>query len=463
MTADERIKDRKIGIIGLARSGMAAAYLASEFGGKPFVSDCARSEVLVAQTNQLEKDGIPFETGQHSDLLLKCDYLVVSPGVPLETEIIQRARKKGIPVFSELEFAFWACRGKVIAVTGSNGKTTTTALLGEIFSAAGYNSFVCGNIGYPFSKVAPQIDKDGLAIVEVSTFQLEAIADFKPHVAVILNLTADHLDRHGTFEKYKSFKYRITENQTADDFLVLNRDDPGIMGDSIATRAQKMFFTTRDFSQSAAFVRDGILYGKQGKGETRIIECSDILIPGPHNLQNAAAAVCIATQLEVPASTIEKVLRSFPGVEHRLEKVGQVAGIRFINDSKATNVDSVCWALRSIETPIYLIAGGRDKGNDYEPLIECSKNKVKGLIAIGEAKEKIFSALGKLFPVQFADSLEEAVRMSFDLAHPGETVLLSPGCASFDMFDNFEHRGHVFKTAVERLKNHEKKNETVSD
>lgn len=463
MTVQERIKDRKIGIIGMARSGMAAAYLANGFGGKPFVSDCAPAELLTIQTDRLKRDGIPFETDQNSNRLLQCDYLVVSPGVPLDIGVLKQARQKGVPVFSEIEFAFWVCQGKVIAVTGSNGKTTTTTLLGEIFSAAGYDAFVCGNIGQPFSKVAQIIDKDGLAIVEVSTFQLETIADFKPHVALILNLTADHLDRHGSFEEYKSLKYRVTENQAADDFLVLNMDDAEIIGDSVATPAQKVFFTARDMPEAAAFVRDSYLYVKYGQTESRIIKCSDILIPGPHNLQNAAAAACVATLFEIPAPTIEKVLRSFPGVEHRLEKVGRVAGVNFINDSKATNVDSVCWALRSINTPIYLIAGGRDKGNNYEPLIECGRDKVRGLIAVGEAKEKIFSALAKAFPVQFADSLEEAVRKSFELAHPGETVLLSPGCASFDMFENFEHRGHVFKAAVMRLKNGAKKNETVSD
>jgi len=394
--------------------------------------------------------------------LLKSDYLVISPGVPLELDILQSARQKGIPIFSELEFASWVCRGKLIAVTGSNGKTTTTTLIGEMFSAAGYDAYACGNIGLPFSEVVHEINQDGIAIVEVSTFQLEAIADFRPDVALILNLTTDHLDRHGTFEKYKALKYRITENQTVDDFLVLNRDDPKIIDDTISTAARKVFFTTTDTADTTAFVRDGYLYTRYGERESRIIRCGDILIPGPHNLQNAAATVCVAALFDIPVETTEKVLRSFPGVEHRLENAGRVAGISFVNDSKATNIDSVCWALRSINRPIYLIAGGRDKGNDYRPLIEHGKGKVRSVVVIGEAKEKIFNALGQVFPIQFADSLEEAVRKSFDLAHPGETVLLSPGCASFDMFDNYEHRGHVFKAAVASLKDGTQKNQTVS-
>jgi UDP-N-acetylmuramoylalanine--D-glutamate ligase len=463
MTVEERIKNRRIGIVGMARSGIAAAYLAVSRGGKPFVSDSARAELLTKQKDRLQRDGIPFETDGHSERLLQCEYLVLSPGVPPDLEILQNARQKGLPIFSELEFAFWVCRGKIIGVTGSNGKTTTTTLIGEILSAAGYDTFICGNIGRPFSEIVHKIGENGIAVVEVSTFQLETIADFKPHVALILNLTADHLDRHGSFEKYKALKYRITENQTTEDFLVLNRDDREITNDNITTAARKVFFTTTDATEVGAFVRDGYLYGKSNREESRIIRCRDILIPGPHNLQNAAAASCVAAQFDVPASTIEKVLRSFPGVEHRLESVGRVAGVSFVNDSNATNVDSVCWALRSIDTPIYLIAGGRDKGNDYRPLIEHGKNKVKGLVVIGEAKEKIVNALGGAFPVQFADSLEEAVQKSFNLAHPGETIMLSPGCASFDMFDNFEHRGHVFKAAVANLKNGTHKNQTVSN
>jgi UDP-N-acetylmuramoylalanine--D-glutamate ligase len=467
MTVEQRIKGRRIGIIGMARSGMAAAYLARELGGEPFVSDSAAAHKLAAETERLKRDGIPFETGRHSERLLGCDYLVVSPGVPPDIDILAKAREKGIPIFSELEFAFWVCRGKVIAVTGSNGKTTTTRLIGDVFTAAGHGVFVCGNIGLPFSEVAAKVQKDDFAIVEVSTFQLEAIADFKPQVAVILNLSADHLDRHGSFENYKSLKYRITENQTAEDYLIVNKDDSVLMDDSsngvLATQAQRRYFTTTDTADAAAFVRDGFLYGRRRQEEEKIIPCAEILIPGPHNLQNAAAAVAVAMLYDIPAATIEQVLRTFPGVEHRLEKAGRVAGVNFINDSKATNIDSVCWALRSIDTPIYLILGGRDKGNDYTLLVSCGKDRVRGIIAVGEAREKIFDALGKVFPTQFADSLEEAVQKGFELAHPGETVLLSPGCASFDMFENYEHRGRVFKEAVARLRHGIAENETVSE
>ncbi len=462
MTIEEKITGRNIGIIGMARSGMAAALLAKELGGKPFVSDSANAKLLTQQTALLERNGIPYETDYHSERLLACDYIVLSPGVSPEIKISQAAREKGIPLFSELEFASWVCRAKIVAVTGSNGKTTTTTLLGEIFSEAGYHTAVCGNIGKPFSEVVAHLDDKSVAVVEVSTFQLETIADFKPAVALILNLTPDHLDRHGTFERYKALKYRIAENQTEDDFLLLNKDDEEIRRDAIATKAKKDYFTTTDDASALVFVRNDTLHTRKNGTPTPVIDCRDIFIPGPHNLQNAAAAVGAATLFGISPEVMAEVLKRFRGVEHRLEPIGQVAGIHFVNDSKATNIDSVCWALRSIKTPLYLIAGGRDKGNDYQPLVECGKNKIQGIVAIGEAKEKIFNALGQTFPVLFAETMEEAVRKCFELAHPSETVLLSPGCASFDMFENFEHRGRVFKEAVASLKNGTQKNQTVS-
>ncbi|MDH4157792.1 MAG: UDP-N-acetylmuramoyl-L-alanine--D-glutamate ligase [candidate division Zixibacteria bacterium] len=463
MTVEERIKNRKIGIIGMARSGMAAAFLADQMGGKPFVSDTKAAEHLSGELERLRKNSIPFETGGHTDRLLQCDYVVISPGVPLSAGIVEKVRAKGIPIFSEIEFASWACRGRIIGVTGSNGKTTTTTLLGHIFSAAGFDTFVCGNIGFPFAEIVAKIPEEGIAVVEVSNFQLETIADFRPAVAVILNLTPDHLDRHASFEEYKNIKYRITENQGPDERLVVNLDDPEIVADNVASRASRVYFTAADRNDAAAFVRGDTLWGKYANGSVPIIDCRRILIPGPHNLQNAAAAVAVAVQFDIRPEVLKGVLEAFPGVEHRLEKVGKVAGIDFVNDSKATNVDSVCYALRSIDTPIHLIAGGRDKGSPYEPIAKWGKGKIKSVVVIGEAGDKIFHALGQSFPVQFADSLEEAVRKSFEAAFPGETVLLSPGCASFDMFENFEQRGKVFKDAVANLRNGKRNNETISN
>ncbi|MFZ5981672.1 MAG: UDP-N-acetylmuramoyl-L-alanine--D-glutamate ligase [Candidatus Zixiibacteriota bacterium] len=460
MTVEERIKGRKIGIIGMARSGIAAALLAKRFGGTPFVSDSARSELVTAKTTRLQQEGIPYETEGHTEKLLGSDFIIISPGVPPNIEIVKQAKARGIPIFSELEFAFWVCRGQVVGITGSNGKTTTTTLVGEIFKAAGRETFVCGNIGRPFADIADRVSESGVAVVEVSTFQLEAIEDFRPRVAAILNLTPDHLDRHGSFENYKKMKYRISENQTADDYLLINRDDPEMKGAEISSRAKRLAFSIEDNSETATFVRDGYLCSRHEGRETKIIKVGEINIPGEHNLQNAATAVAIAALFDIAPEVTAKTLREFPGVEHRLEKVGSVAGVNFVNDSKATNVDSVCVALKSMTRPVYLIAGGRDKGAGYEPIVKFGKGKVKGVIVIGEAREKIFNALGQVFPTQFAESLEKAVHRAFELALPGETVLLSPGCSSFDMFENFEHRGRVFKATVESLKKNKKKNET---
>jgi len=463
MTIEQKIRGRRVGIIGMARSGVAAAILAKQEGGQAFVSDAAEAGRLTEQIRRLETAGIPFEAGAHTDKLLMCDYLIVSPGVNLHIDILAKAQQKGIPVFSELEFASWFCKGRIVAITGTNGKTTTTTLTGELFKAAGMPCRVCGNIGLAFTEVAADIPPDGVAIVEVSSFQLEAIADFKPHVAVILNVTPDHIDRHGSFEAYRDVKYRIAENQASGDYLILNSEDSGLAASRVRTEARRLWFSTRENdSVATTFVRNGSLWSRHDGREQSVIKCSDIGILGPHNLQNAAAAVAMGAVFGLSAEATAKALRHFPGVEHRLEKAGSVAGVNFINDSKATNVDSVCVALRSMTAPTYLILGGRDKGAPYAPIIEAGRRVIKGLIVIGESRDKIFKDLGQSFPTVFAETLEEAVARGFEQAHPGETVLLSPGCASFDMFDNFEHRGRVFKQAVASLKNGKSKGEAVT-
>ena len=461
MTYEQKIKGRKIGIIGMARSGVAAALLAERMGAVPFVSDSAAESKLVEATTTFRRQNIPFETGGHTEQLLKNDFLIVSPGVPSNTPIILEADRKGLPIFSEIEFASWVCKGKICAITGSNGKTTTTTLIGEIINAGGVKAIVCGNIGKPFAEAADAITPDIVAVVEVSSYQLERIEEFRPKAALILNITPDHLDRYKDFEHYRITKYRIAENQEHEDILIVNADDAECKPADINTKAAKKFFTTNNDKRALAYVENGQIVLNTNDRATRVMAVSEILIPGPHNLQNALAAVCAANCFGIEPEIMAEVLREFKGVKHRLEQVGRVAGISFVNDSKATNVDSVCWALRSFERPIYLIAGGRHKGASYEPIVKYGKGKIKGILAIGEAKEIIFDDLGHHFPVQFADTLEEAVQTAFELAIPGDIVLLSPGCASFDMFDNFEHRGKVFKKAVASLKNGKEKDETV--
>ena len=462
MTVQERIRGRRVGIIGMARSGMATARLVKAYQGQPFVSDGAPEDKVVAQCAQLKSLGIPFETGGHTEAALNCDYLVISPGVAVTADIVVLARDRGIPVFSEIEVASWVCPGPIIAITGANGKTTTTTLVGEIMTAAGFDTHVCGNIGRPLADVVGLMKHESIAVVEVSSFQLETISEFRPKVAAILNLTPDHIDRHGSFEGYKKAKYRITENQNETDVFILNQDDPESVADNPPSRARKALFSAEAVRTCDSYAADGWLWTRIGGKETRIIACDQIAIKGPHNLQNASAAVTMAAQFKVAPEVMARVLASFTGVEHRLERAGVVAGVTFINDSKATNVDSVRWALRSVNTPLYLILGGRDKGGQFELLAEYGAGKIRGIVAIGEAKEKVFNALGRRIPTQFAENLEEAMYKCFEMAHPGETVLLSPGCASFDQFENYEHRGRVFKEVVKKLRNGKSSDETVA-
>ena len=282
---------------------------------------------------------------------------------------------------------------------------------------------------------------------------MELIEEFRPYIAMILNVTPDHLDRYENFDGYKTAKYRITDNQDAADYLILNADDSVLNGNHIETNARKIQFSITRSLPTGVFQRGGTLVGVAGENRYDIIDVNQIRIPGPHNLQNAAAAGMAALLAGIKPDSIAATLRSFPGVEHRMEDVGTIAGIRFINDSKATNVDAVCYALRSVETPVCLIAGGRDKGASYEPLVRFGRGKIKEIILIGEAREKMFEELGREFPAQFAEDLEDAVQRAFQAASPGDTVLLSPACASFDMFDSYEHRGKTFKRIVASLHN----------
>jgi UDP-N-acetylmuramoylalanine--D-glutamate ligase len=451
MTIKERVKGRTIGIIGMARSGLAAAGLIKSMGGRPFVSDIKSESLLIPEIKQLQTAGIDYEIGGHTDKLLSSEFVILSPGVPRSSEIVQKILQRGIPVFSEIELASWFCRGRIIAVTGSNGKTTTTTLIGAILTQAGLDNWVCGNIGYPFAEAVADIPDDGYAVVELSSFQLESIEDFAPHISLILNITPDHLDRYDGFDSYKRAKYRIAGAQGDNDFLILNADDPVTDKSEISSAAEKINFSISRDLPTGVFKRGESLVGLVDGKEYNIIDVNRIRIPGPHNLMNAAAASLTALLLGVPPEAIEETLSRFPGVEHRLEDVATVAGIRFINDSKATNIDSVHYALKSFDAPICLIAGGRDKGADFAPIIRYGRGKIKEIILIGEAREKMFESLGKTFPVQFADSMEDAVKKAFAAASPGEIVLLSPACASFDMYDDFEHRGRVFKQAVHDL------------
>ncbi|NMC44502.1 MAG: UDP-N-acetylmuramoyl-L-alanine--D-glutamate ligase [candidate division Zixibacteria bacterium] len=458
MNRVDRIQGRRVGIVGMARSGVAAAELVAQLGGRPFVSDVLSQRELEEPISRLEKLGIPFECGGHTDRLLESDYLIVSPGVPAANEIIRKAADAGLPIFSEIELAYWVCRGRILAITGSNGKTTTTALLGEICKASGAPTVVAGNIGLPFAGVARQVPENGLAVLEVSSFQLERIEQFLPYVGILLNLTPDHLDRYDTFDSYCAAKYRLFENQTPDQYAVLNLDDPVTRAHPFPYASRQLVFSVDERalpgqSPDGVLQRGGRLVGRLAGREYDLIAVDRIGIPGAHNHANAAAAAAAALAAGIGPDVVAAVMERFKGVEHRLEDAGSVGGVHFINDSKGTNVDAVIVALKSVSGRVHLIAGGRDKNGDFTRLLPAALGKVENLILIGEAREKIFEHLGRHIPVIMAKSMADAVQKAYDAARPGDTVLLSPGCASFDMYRNFEQRGRDFKERVRQLTN----------
>ena len=453
--APEDVRSRRFSILGAARSGLAVAALLHRRGARVFVSDSAAAETKEEAREELDRLGVVYEFGGNSDRVLEAETIVVSPGVPSDAPLLVKARSHGISVLSELEVASWFWDGPIVGITGTNGKTTTTALTGRMFEDARVPCVVAGNIGTAFSQVVGSIPPGGVAIVEVSSFQLDHVDAFRPRVAMLLNITPDHLDRYEhSFEKYIAAKRRIFERQREGDALVYNSDDE-------VTNAQLRFvprgvlqlpFSVREVLAEGAFMERGMLITKIRGTRSEIIAPVEISIRGLHNLANAMAATLAARYLGVPAASIRATLKNFKGVEHRLEFVRELDGVWFVNDSKATNVDSVWYALQSFTRPIIVLMGGRDKGNDYTRLNDLVRNHVRCVIAIGESSAKVVTAFRDLVPVLKAESMEEAVRLGAERGVPGDVVLLSPACASFDWFQNYEHRGRVFKEAVMKLK-----------
>jgi UDP-N-acetylmuramoylalanine--D-glutamate ligase len=446
---------KKVSIIGAARSGVAAALELKKRGASVFLSeskaqaDWIHPEQLEEILRVLKQNDIAYELGGHSEKVFDCQILVTSPGVPANSEVLTIAGKKGIKIISELELGYQLCDANVIAITGSNGKTTTTALVGHIFGGSKLNYRVAGNIGTPFVSAVGQLRKGDWAILEVSTFQLEWIEQFRAKVAAVLNITPDHLDRHGSMDIYRGLKLRVFANQDISDAAIINDDDPNQHAYQPDGEAYRFSLSNR--VENGCFVEKGTLFlNKKGKIQT-VIETAEIGIKGPHNLANACAAVAITVAAGLDVPTIAAGLKSFAGVEHRLERAGLIGGVSFINDSKATNVDAVYWALQSVPTPIVLIAGGKDKAGDFSTLNDLVRKNVKAVVLIGQAADKIAATFAGITRMVRSGNLEEAVEVAFNLAKPNGTVLLSPGCASFDMFENFEHRGQVFKATVKEL------------
>ena len=453
------VRGLRFSVLGGARSGLAVASLLASKGAHVFVSDKAAEELMQEAALTLKHLGIPFEFGGNSDRVLEADALVVSPGVPSEAPIVQKALAAGIEVLSELEVASWYCKAPMIAITGTNGKTTTTSLTARMFYDARQSAVVAGNIGTAFSEVVGQTTPDGVAVLEVSSFQLDHIRSFHPRVAMILNITPDHLDRYGhSLEKYIASKQRIFENQEDGDVLIYNADDEvtrsAVEGHARAGIRLLPFSLTpagRALGGDGATVDGGMLTVTLSGERHHVIPPGEISIRGEHNLANAMAATLAGMSRGVMPASIRATLKNFKGVEHRLEFVRQVDGVEYVNDSKATNVDSVWYALRSFTKPLIVLMGGRDKGNDYSRLIEPVREHVKSIVAIGESADKVFAAFASIVPVTSSSTMQDAIAAARDRAVPGDIVLLSPACASFDWFRDYEHRGRVFKEIVMAL------------
>lgn len=457
-----QIANKRISVIGAARSGTAAVQLLKSIGAEVFVSDKDSEGNLKLQISTLQSAGIAFEVGGHSERVYDCSLMVISPGVPSSAPVVIEGQKREIDVVSELELASWFCRASIVAVTGSNGKTTTTVLIGRMLGDAKKKHVVAGNIGTAFSSVVLALDEASIAVLEVSSFQLDFCTTFRPRVSIILNITPDHMDRYNnSMEKYSASKARIFLNQSDDDVLIYNVDDEWSQLKSQSAQCKKLPFSVKQYLTEGAFVQDDRLMTRINGKQREIIATDQISIPGVHNLYNAMAASLASQIMGVNVASIRATLRNFKGIEHRLEFVREVGGIRYVNDSKATNVDSVWWALQAYNQPIVLILGGRDKGNDYSKLFEAVRKRARAIVAVGESAEKVANAFRDHVTVELVPSvgskipnltsMEQAVHMAHVLARPGDIVLLSPACASFDWFHNYEERGEAFKDIVAKL------------
>ncbi len=443
---------KQVLVVGLGKSGKAASLKLKELGAKVLASDISESDEMRKVAGDLNKNSIDVRLGKQEESLLDgMDLVVVSPGVPSQVPVIKAARALNLPVWSEVELAYRLTNKPIIAITGTNGKTTTTTLIGKVFEAVGRKASVAGNIGTPL--VSAVDDNSEVLIVEISSFQLDTIVDFRPKVAVFLNITEDHLNWHPNFEDYIRAKSRIFMNQLGSDFAVVNLDDkvvellvPDIKASVIGTSKHEL--------ERGVFTKNGRIVARlQGlktssQGDIDVCGLDEIKIHGDHNLDNimAVAGACLVAGIDVQA--IRKIITSFSGLEHRIEYVATVNGVDYYNDSKATNVDATAKALTAFNKPIILLVGGRNKGNDFKPLAQSVKSQVKAVIGFGEAGREILEAISTDTLQEYAKTVDGAVALASELAEPGQIVLFSPSCASFDAFNSYAHRGEVFKRAV---------------
>ncbi|MDQ1318301.1 MAG: UDP-N-acetylmuramoylalanine--D-glutamate ligase [Candidatus Poribacteria bacterium] len=457
MNTREDFKDKRVIVLGLARSGEAAVKLLIRLGAHVLVSDQKGEDELKDIFARLKSEypQVEFHLGGHPEEIFEgADLVVVSPGVPFNIPVLESVRDKGIPVIGEIELAYRVCKAPIIAITGTKGKSTTSTLTGQILSKTfkGGKVVVAGNIGIPLSQYVLDLTESDLLVLVVSSFQLETTVHFRPAISVILNIMTDHMDRHKDFEEYYTAKRRIFANQTKQDYIVLNADDRLASACASLTDAKVVFFSSRQILDKGVYLKDGnIVANLHGNDIVTICRTNELKIPGRHNLENAMTATAVSMIYGAEPESIAEVLRTFNGLEHALEFAGEANGIRFIDDSKATNVVSLKAALESIEKGVILIIGGRDKGNDYTQITPLIKEKVKHLVIIGESADKIQNSLGSFSVPHRAGTMDDAVSMAYKLAESGDTVLLSTACASFDMFRDYAERGRIFKEAAKRI------------
>ncbi len=448
------IKGKKVLVIGLGISGIQTARVLYGLGAQVTVNDRRDEDELKGIIKDLRGIDIDYVLGKHPvELSSWPDFAIISPGVPMDIPMVQGILKRGREVMSEIELAQRLTKTPIVAITGTNGKTTTTVLTGEMFRLSGRGTYVVGNIGTPIIKRAVTSRAEDVLVAEISSFQLESIKDFKPRAAAVLNITPDHLDRHGTFDNYAGMKARIFENQGPGDFAILNADDPIVAAMVGKYKSKVILFSRRRVLDTGVFVEKGYLVLKKNNVVERLCAVTDLGIPGAHNLENALAASALAWCMDVPIKSITAALLNFKGVEHRLEYVGTIKGVKFINDSKGTNPDASFNAIKAFDGPIIMILGGYDKGSDFDEFVQSFDDSVKGVVLMGDTAAKLKKSCQRanLNNMYVVKDMEEAVNRAASLAKEGDTVLFSPACASWDMYNNFEERGKEFKRYVNAL------------
>jgi UDP-N-acetylmuramoylalanine--D-glutamate ligase len=444
---------KRLLVVGLARTGLVTSLFAAAYGATVTATDEKSESELREAAERLRNAGVTLELGTHNaTLFTQQDLIVVSPGVPAKLPQLELARSRGIPVWSEIELAWRFLRGRLVAVTGSNGKTTTTALIAHILRSASIPTLVGGNIGTPLLSLVETSTDSTVTVAEVSSFQLETIDSFRPEIGVLLNLTPDHLDRHASFDEYAAAKMRMFDNQIDRDTAVLNADDPEVAR-RMPTRPQVYWFSREKRVAQGTFLRDGQVFFRAHGSEFALARRDQIPLRGEHNVENVLAACAAAYLAGADPAAIAAGVKSFRAVEHRLEFVAEIGGVSYYNDSKATNVDAAVKAIEAFPGSLFVILGGKDKGSPYTPLREPLRTRAKAALLIGAAAEKIAADLQDAVPYIHADTLDRAVQLAAEGAQRGDTVLLAPACSSFDQFENYEHRGRAFKELVVRLEN----------